>query len=375
MDPRSRSTSNDATEANHSVRRVRAAFILEQHLGHQTFADNLRAASASHSDVDATWIPIRYQQTGGWAERVPMPSGLRSVLRARAEIAAGLRTGPVDIRVFNTQVPAVIGPRAARARPYILITDVTPIQYNQMAEGYGHRDDKKRFVRDAKHAWNCRVIRGAVWNIGWSSWVRNSLMDDYGVDPDRAAVISPGVDTNRWTPSGVHRHDRIRILFVGADFERKGGGALLTAFAALPHDSAELVLVTRSPIEPRPSVSVIGDLGPNDPRLIDLFRTSDVFVLPSRSETFGIAAVEASAVGVPVIASAVGGLTDIVVDRQTGFTIQPGDPAELLDRLRALVGDPDLRRRFGAAARERAVERFDAPRNAARLLDLVRQCA
>ena len=50
---------------------------------------------------------------------------------------------------------------------------------------------------------------------------------------------------------------------------------------------------------------------------VDLFRTSDVFVLPSRSETFGIAAVEASAAGVPVIASAVGGLTDIVVDGET----------------------------------------------------------
>jgi glycosyltransferase involved in cell wall biosynthesis len=297
------------------------------------------------------------------------------VVRARAEIAAGLRADRADVRVFNTQVPAVIGPRAARAQPYILITDVTPIQYDQMAQGYGHRDDTHRVVRAAKTAWNRHVIRGAAWNVGWSTWVRDSLIDDYGVDPDRATVISPGVDTGRWCPTSAPPNDRVRILFVGADFERKGGAALLTAFAALPPDTAELVLVTKSQIEPRPSVSVIGDLGPNDPRLVDLFRTSDVFVLPSRSETFGIAAVEASAAGVPVIASAVGGLSDIVVDGETGYTVKPNDTGELLERLRRLVGDPPLRQRFGAAARERAVERYDALRNAARLLDLVRQCA
>jgi glycosyltransferase involved in cell wall biosynthesis len=355
--------------------RLRAAFVLEQHLGHQTFAENLRTASAAHSDVDPTWIPIRYEPTGGWSERVPMPAGLRAVVRARAEIAAGLRADDADVHVFNTQVPAVIGPRAARAKPYILITDVTPIQYDRMAQGYGHRVDARRAVRAIKTAWNRHVIQGAAWNVGWSTWVRDSLIDDYGVDPERVVVISPGVDTTRWRPTTAPPNERVQILFVGADFERKGGSALLTVFAALPPDTAELVVVTKSPIEPRPSVRVIGDLVPNDPRLVELFRASDLFVLPSRSETFGIAAVEASAAGVPVVASAVGGLTDIVVDGETGYTVTPDDTGQLLDRLRQLVGDPALRRRFGAAARERAVERFDAPRNASRLFDLIRQCA
>jgi glycosyltransferase involved in cell wall biosynthesis len=63
----------------------------------------------------------------------------------------------------------------------------------------------------------------------------------------------------------------------------------------------------------------------------------------------------------PVVASAVGGLTDLVIDGETGVLVPPRDPAALRAALERLLGDPDLRRRLGAAGRERARERFSWP--------------
>ena len=116
-------------------------------------------------------------------------------------------------------------------------------------------------------------------------------------------------------------------------------------------------------------------MGPNDGRLIDLFQSSDIFVLPSLAETFGIAAVEASAVGLPVVASRVGGLTDIVVDGETGLTVPPRDAQSLGHALRTLADSHEVRRQLGVAARLRAEQHFDAYANARQLFELVHSCA
>ena len=135
-----------------------------------------------------------------------------------------------------------------------------------------------------------------------------------------------------------------------------------------------MVVVTKSTVPRQENVRVVSDLSPNDARLVELYRSSDVFVLPSRSETFGIAAVEASASGLPVIAADVGGLKDIVVHDETGFLFQPGDVGALGSYLRVLLDQPRMRRRLGDAARAHAIERFDASVNADRLFDIIRRC-
>lgn len=351
--------------------RRRIAVVVEQHLGHRTYAENLRAAAGPDVGLDIMWVPISYAPTNSPLDRMPL-GRLRDVARARRELRP-VATAATVARVFNTQVPAVIGPRAARRAPYVLITDVTPRQYDRMADGYDHRPDRFPPLAAAKHAWNRHVFRRAAFTVGWSSWVRESLVTEYGVDPDRSVVIPPGVDTERWTPGAGSSGDRVRYLFVGGDFVRKGGDGLLKAFSSLPRDRAELVVVTKSDVRAGETVRVVNDLGPNDPRLIELFRSSDVFVLPSRSETFGIAAVEASAAGLPVLATCVGGLPDIVVDGETGLTVPPDDLHALATGLRRLLDDGGLRRRLGAAAHERARTRFDAHTNARRLFDLVRR--
>jgi glycosyltransferase involved in cell wall biosynthesis len=357
-------------------RHIRLTMVLEQHLGHRTYAEHLQQAAATAPDIDAAVVPVRYEAPPAWARRMPLPAGARSVLSARREIAQGLGQRDADVHLFNTQVPAVIGGRRCRAVPYIVVSDVTPIQYDRMAAGYGHRADRPGPMARAKHAWNRHVVERACRVVSWSTWTRDSFVDDYGVDPARAEVIAPGVDTARWAPSdGTARDGPARILFVGGDFHRKGGDDLLHAFGNLPRGSAELTLVTKSPVPRAPDVEVVADIEPNDDRLVHLMRTSDVFVLPSRAETFGIAAVEASAAGLAVIVTNVGGFPDIVIDGRTGLTVTPGDRDALARSLARLVGDGELRRRLGAGARQRALAHFDAAANGQRMLDLVRACA
>jgi glycosyltransferase involved in cell wall biosynthesis len=219
-------------------------------------------------------------------------------------------------------------------------------------------------------------MRGAARVLPWSYWARESLIRDYGVEPDRIDVIPPGVDLQLWRPAHVRRQaGSLRILFVGGDFYRKGGATLLEAFRGLPRGSAELHLVTRSQITPEEGVHLYYMMQPNSPELIALYQSADVFALPTEAEAFGIAAVEASAAGLATIATAVGGLADIVSNGETGFLVQPRQALELQSVLQRLADDVELRHRLGHAARQRAELYFDAQRNASRIIGHLREAA
>lgn len=354
--------------------RLSLALVLEEHLGHRTFSANLRSAFDAHAELAAHWVPVTYEAARPF--RALLPDQVAAALGGRREVRRGLRGLDARAVLFNTQVPAVLGGSAARSRPYIAVTDITPVQYDAMAEHYGHRVDSNPLVRRAKHRASQRVFRRAAMCVGWSTWVRDSLIADYGVDPAHTAVVPPGVDLDRWKPgpSPVRDPARFRVLFVGGDFHRKGGPTLLAALEHLP-ESVEMVAVTKSVVPPTPRVHVVDDLGPNDPRLIELYQSADVFVLPTMAEAFGIAAIEAAAVGLPAVVSAVGGLVDVVEPGVTGFTVPPGDVAALADRLLRLHGAPTERAAMAVAARARAERRFDAAANGARLVTLLREAA
>lgn len=92
----------------------------------------------------------------------------------------------------------------------------------------------------------------------------------------------------------------------------------------------------------------------------NLLKLADVFLLPSETESFGLAALEAMASGVPVVASRVGGLPEVVEDGVCGLLVPPGDVDGLAHALERLLANPALRSRMGAAARDRAIGAFDA---------------
>ena len=94
------------------------------------------------------------------------------------------------------------------------------------------------------------------------------------------------------------------------------------------------------------------------PRIVDYLSASDVLLLPSEQESFGLAALEAMACEVPVVASKVGGIPEVVTDGENGFLSPVGDIDKMADDAARLLTDSDLRREFGIRARESAITRY-----------------
>jgi glycosyltransferase involved in cell wall biosynthesis len=148
----------------------------------------------------------------------------------------------------------------------------------------------------------------------------------------------------------VEPDDPPHLLFVGRLSEEKGVLELIEAARDLP-----LVVVGDGPLRER----VPGALGFVPPaELPGYLDRAAVVACPSRREGYGVVARQAMAHARPVVATAVGGLAEAVVDGETGVLVPPGDVAAMRDALERLLGDVELRARLGAAGRERVQERY-----------------
>jgi glycosyltransferase involved in cell wall biosynthesis len=185
-----------------------------------------------------------------------------------------------------------------------------------------------------------------------SGFAAASLREDYAAPDDRVEVVFSGCNISAAEP--LARSGRV-ILFVGVDWERKGGPELVAAFRevrqALP--DAELWIVGCTPAVAEPGVRVLGRVTPE--QVADCYRRADVFCLPSRMDPSASVLAEAASHALPVVATAVGGNPERVVEGETGFLCEPG---ELTDRLLRLLRDAELRQRFGEAGRRMVNERF-----------------
>jgi glycosyltransferase involved in cell wall biosynthesis len=162
-------------------------------------------------------------------------------------------------------------------------------------------------------------------------------------------AASPDHRLDQLPPSGF-------ILFVGDFTADKGVGVLLDAYAQLA-DAPPLVLIGRDLREAEVHRNGVHTFGPWPHELVlAAWRRASVGVVPSRwAEPFGIVAIEAMSAGVPVVASRVGGLPDIVRHGETGLLIEPGDRRMLADALGTLIADAALRARMGEAGRREAL--------------------
>lgn len=197
-----------------------------------------------------------------------------------------------------------------------------------------------------------------------------------GAPPARVDVVPCGVDLSLFCPDGPaeERHPRFRRAVIVSRFvERKGIGNAIAAIARVPR--CELLIAggpaahrlaqdsearrygdTAAAHSVSDRVRLLGSI-PRD-RVPALIRSADVVVCVPWYEPFGIVPLESMACGVPVLATAVGGLTDSVVDGVTGFHVPPRRPRAIAEKLKWLLRDESLRRRFGQAGVERARSRY-----------------
>jgi glycosyltransferase involved in cell wall biosynthesis len=201
-------------------------------------------------------------------------------------------------------------------------------------------------------------------------------LEALGVDPRRVSVVPCGVDTDAFTPDGpaAPRTDTPRLLAIGRLVARKGLGDVLAALAQLP--DAELVVVggpgadelstdpaaaevrgQAAALDVAERVRLVGRADRGE--VAKWIRSADVVVCAPWYEPFGIVPLEAMACGVPVVATAVGGLIDTVVPGRTGLLVPPRCPDQLAAAFARLLADPDRRARMGAAGRARVVAAYD----------------
>jgi glycosyltransferase involved in cell wall biosynthesis len=194
---------------------------------------------------------------------------------------------------------------------------------------------------------------------------------------DREVEVTPfGVDTRLFCPGDAPERADVTIGLVKALEPKYGVEVLVRAFELLAARHPDVRLVIAGDGSRRARIQALIEGGPfaSRARLLpavphrrvpELLRAMDVFAVPSvaESESFGVAAVEAAAVGLPVVASRIGGLPEVVLDGETGLLVPPADREALAAALERLVVDRELRRRLGANGRafvERSYEWDDS---------------
>lgn len=363
------------------MKSYRIGFVLEQVLGHVTHSLNIQRLAVEDPDLQPYWLPVYYEM-GPMEARLPVYNNnwsVRAGWKVRRSLQRLRASSAIDGLFIHTQVLGVLIPDWIRCFPTVVSMDATPLQYDELGSVYGHSQDSPR-MEQFKFSMNQRMYNLASHLVTWTSWAKESLVADYQVPAEKITVIPPGVDVERFTSAAedfqIQKDGPVKILFVGGDLKRKGGYLLLDAFRSLretrPIGSLELHLVTRSDVPPEPGVFVHQDILPGDVRLIQHFSSADIFALPTDGDCLPMVLAEASASGLPSISTRVGGIPEIVIDRETGFLINPGDGQALIEGLTRLLEDADLRHRMGARARQLVCSQHNAAKNVPRLLELVK---
>jgi alpha-maltose-1-phosphate synthase len=251
------------------------------------------------------------------------------------------------------------------------------------------------------------AFEGADAVIAVSAGMRGDTLDSYrNLDPDKVHVVRNGIDTNEFKPDSGTQFmsalgidlDKPSVVFVGRITRQKGLIHLVRAAEQLD-PGVQLVLLAGAPDTPeiaqqigdafghlkaaRGDVIWIEQMLPRE-QVRQVLSHATVFACPSVYEPLGIVNLEAMACETAVVASAVGGIPEVVVDGETGYLVpydpaQAGDPAfiaafeeDLANKLNSLTANPERARAFGLAGRQRCIEEFDWAKIAAETVDVYR---
>jgi len=217
-------------------------------------------------------------------------------------------------------------------------------------------------------SWLGQLIRNADWLTCVSAAVLTETRQLVPEIIPRSSVLHNGLDTptNDPEPPPI---DAPRLLCLGRLKTRKGFDVALTAFASITDrfPDARLTIAgdgpERSKLEQQAVklglkgvIEFIGWVAPE--KVPAVVNASTIVVMPSRHEPFGLVALDAALMARPIVASRVGGLSEVVIHQQTGLLVEPEDSAELAEAIIFLLDHPEKAMRMGQAARQRALDVF-----------------
>lgn len=362
---------------------ARVLFLHGMEVGFATTTANLEHFAAGRADIDAVHV------------RLAMPRWLRL-----ACTQSPLPIGELDYRYlrhmlfWRTHLRTLLGP----GRPLPLDRfDVVHISTQQ--RGLIIRDFRRpggnptgtRFavnIDATLRGWeSMRALRRLAPPIDWdlegeifrdagmvacaTEWAASSCEREYGVAPERVVIHKPcarvlggeeqtdGAEASR---RGAPGHAApLRLIFIGGDWADKGGARLVRWHQQRWADRAELHIVSGSaPANTSARNVVWHGRVPHAKLLGELLPSMDIFIVPTKWDTFMIAAQEAQGAGVPVVTTRTGGVAECVAGGVTGFLCDRDDDAQYIAAVERLMSDPSLRARMSAAGRERVRRDLDA---------------
>jgi glycogen(starch) synthase len=212
------------------------------------------------------------------------------------------------------------------------------------------------------------ILRSAAWITACSSSILSAMRQRLPEITGRSSVILNSLETPAVAPAPLSRTP-LRILCMGRLTREKGFDLALHAWAHLAprFPGGKLLVVGDGPARPEllrqvkglalDSVEFLGWVAPDDvPTLIN---ASTLVLMPSRTEPFGLVALQAAQMARPIVATRVGGLPEVVLHRQTGLLVEPEDVGGLAQAMQFLLEHPSIATAMGQAARRRAQEVFD----------------
>ncbi|WP_179131387.1 glycosyltransferase family 4 protein [Candidatus Entotheonella palauensis] len=249
--------------------------------------------------------------------------------------------------LFDASVPGI---------PHFLYTDHT----NLANRHYPHVDDNVFYPQHS------RLVEQAVYDHASGIFTRSrhvtqSVIEDYHTDPAKVHCVYAGsnVPLDDIAPLDHANYTNKHILFVGIDWNRKGGPELAAAFEKIlvVHPDAQLTIVGASPELNLPNCHVAGRVSAQD--LNAYYWRASIFCLPTKREPFGIVFIEALAHQLPIVGTDIGAIPDFVEHGANGYLVPPFDIPALTEALLTLLGNPDQCQRFGAYGNTRILTRYN----------------
>jgi glycosyltransferase involved in cell wall biosynthesis len=346
-------------------------FLLSKVLGGKTFSSHVQRVVQNMGHIKPHFMFLEEEDYGRYRKDIPAfnrMSGLfvgSSILRHKLRMEPPPPCDAVFVQSFEVMpalqdldplYPVILAHDSTNVLSYRLIRDVDPTPAAKVMCAL-----KSLLVTPNYRS----VIHRARAFLPRTHWCARSLVKDFGVEPERIIVAPGGLDTELWTPDW----DRMRVepptlLWVGNDFERKGGEFLLDIFVKHIYPRARLRIVSNEKAlrhrEWPDGVEFLTGLGHGNPAdLVEAYRSSDIFVFPTRKEHMGMVLTEACAVGLPIVATDVGGVREAVHNEKNGFLIPYNAGSETwAHAIMRLVEKKELREKFAVHSREIAENEF-----------------
>lgn len=352
----------------------RLSFVLQDALGWRSYRARLEAIVQKRTDLEVQMIPVTLSRRDTLFHKRnnmrPRDHLFRRIDpidafagRAGGAIRAQLAEFRPDAVHFAGHWPAGALAGQPGAAPFTVTLDNTRAGIE--------RDLPRGAWNAADRAREAALLQAAAHVFPMSGWTARSVIADCGVAPEAVTAMPPSIEVARFDLAQLDGRDGpLRVIFIGNDLARKGAVDLASWISGPLAGLAELHIVSGDPAARGLSDrAIVHGRVPNDRLMSELLPSMDILCLPTRSDMSPQVLVEAAAAGLPAVASRIGGIPDLIVEGETGFTVPAGDSAGFVAALSRLAQDRALAARMGAAARQHACARFDAERNFNQLID------